>query len=478
MKKNQQVTGHWSPVTGLLSLFFGLLSLVLGLWSSPLWAGGPIIVNDEGVAAVWDTSDSDPITLHPESGSCATFSNAETIDLVESNISVWSDIAGASLSFAIDEGELGSVDEDNYNDFIVSSGSDSDLSDGINPVIFDDTGEIMVDTFGECNQFLTLGFAGPDAFTGDNFETIFGGYGIFNCLCLPGNPNGPCTITAGCADDTGADPGDVVEFSEDDLDFTMTHEVGHMLNLDHSQVNADIIPDAGCDADVAGDCDDLPLEYPIAEDSADQISPTRDDEVALLTLYGDSSLEDDFCTVTGSLTDTSGDPLRCADVQAETADTADAIAMVSGAFAPAEDTDGDGYTDGDEECLSDCGDFTLRGLDPAKTYTITVKPIDSFFDGSSRVGPCASGQLGGIDEEVIAAAVNCGAGETEALGTIATTSTGGVTEGGGGDGDDDDGTVSLGCNLAAKPLPSSSFVVGLIFLMGLFLTARWQMLRS
>ena len=63
-------------------------------------AGGPFVVNDEGVASTWDTSDTTPITIHPESGACATFSNDEMIDKIDENISVWSDIASVSLSFA------------------------------------------------------------------------------------------------------------------------------------------------------------------------------------------------------------------------------------------------------------------------------------------------------------------------------------------------------------------------------------------
>ena len=151
-------------------------------------AGGPFVVNDEGVASTWDTSDTTPITIHPESGACATFSNDEMIDKIDENISVWSDIAGVSLSFAIVEGELGSVDAGNYETFVVDSASDPGLTDGLNPVIFDNDGGITDDIFGECNRFVVLGFAGPDAFAADsNFGEIIDAQGVFNCLCLPGN---------------------------------------------------------------------------------------------------------------------------------------------------------------------------------------------------------------------------------------------------------------------------------------------------
>ena len=55
-------------------------------------AGGPFVVNDEGVASTWDTSDTTPITIHPESGACATFSNDEMIDKIDD---IWRKTGGA-----------------------------------------------------------------------------------------------------------------------------------------------------------------------------------------------------------------------------------------------------------------------------------------------------------------------------------------------------------------------------------------------
>lgn len=437
-------------------LLMGLFTLVL-----TVQAGGPFVVNEDGVASTWDNSSA--VALHPEGGTCADFTNSQMDDKIEENMAHWSGIAGIELDFALVDGAIPEdVDADNYTDYYVDSSDDAGLEDSLNPVIFDDDAGIVADLFGAANKFVVLGFAGPDGFTSD-YSEIVDGQAFFNCRCLDDNPEGAC-------------PGGIV-FTEDDLDFTMTHEIGHMLGFDHTQVNQAIAEGTDCDLDLDGDCADIPTMYPQSVDAADQITPHRDDEVIALTLYGNSTWENTLCTITGSLTDVNGDSLRCADIQAETGDTTDTIAVVSGAFAPAEDTNGDGYTDGDGECLSNCGDFTLRGLDPDLDYTITVKPIDSSWTGGSSLSPCGTGQLTGIEEEEISTVTTCTAGGTVALGTVQTASTGGITEGDGGDDDDDGDTaesVSIGCALSPNQKVGTNLSCYLMALipLGLFLVRK------
>ena len=389
---------------------FGLFFLVSGFWSLVFGpcalAGGPFFVNEEGVASAWDNSA--PVTYHPESGSCGSFDNDAMRTKIGENLSFWSGIDGITLSFTALTGVIGSIDDSNYASLFVAAADCGDADDDITPVIFDDDGTIVDDIFGSGNRFSVLGFAGPAVFNGDCSE-ILEGQAFFNCRCQTGSPFGSC-------------PGGVV-FTEDDLDFTVMHEFGHLLGLDHTQVNQSIA-EGSCDDDVDGDCDALPAMYPQSVDAEDQITPQRDDQVAALTLYGGSAFTGNFCTVTGTLNDANGDPLRCADIQAETGNPADTIALVSGAFAPAEDLNGDGDTGDNNECLSNCGDFILRGLDPSKSYTIMVKPVDSRWIGGSGINPCNSSQLDYVEEEEIAAitAGDCAGGATLALGTITTIS--------------------------------------------------------
>jgi hypothetical protein len=135
--------------------------------------------------------------------------------------------------------------------------------------------------------------------------------------------------------------------------------------------------------------------------------------------------------VTGALLDADGNQLRCADVQAIPSDLSKSVAFVSGAYAPAEDSNGNGDTVDPGECVSNCGDFQLY-LDPGVDYTIKVHPINSTFTGGSGISPCANGQLTTINTETIATvtAAQCTEGATITLGDLTTTSTGGVTPSG------------------------------------------------
>ncbi|MDO8520252.1 MAG: hypothetical protein Q7T11_08845 [Deltaproteobacteria bacterium] len=417
--------------------------VLLSLFSTAAIAGGPISVSPSGTAAKWDS----PISLHLETGVCGSFSNADMADSLEVNLAYWEDITGISLGYDIDTDSITvDIDVNNYEDYVVETSSDPGLQDSLNPVIFDDTGEITDAIFGEDQYLSTLGFASADGYSDSALTMIADGQAVFNCRCLAGNGEGDCPYCAGndcdcsenelgqCDDCTGDDC-ETVLFTTEDLDFTMTHELGHMTGLDHTQVNQALA--SGCDVDQAGDCDDLTTMYPISVDAADQVTPARDDEVAMLTLYGLSTLQNNFCTVTGTLLDGDGNPLRCADIQAETDDSADTIAVVSGIFAS--------HDNNIEECLSDCGDFILRGLDPSKNYTITVKPISSQWTGGSGIFPCDP-QLSGIEEQEIDSfsAGDCAGGATRALGDVETDSTGGVDD---DDDDDDSSSASAGCSL-------------------------------
>lgn len=433
-------------MAGMTFIVFSLWSIVYSLWSSPSWAGGPISITSDGEPSTWES----PITLHPEGGTCGAFSNSQMIDKLEEALEYWTTISGIDLTINI---ETGTIDEDvndgNYTDYYVGYDADGilyvdGLQDNINPVIFDDDGSITDAINGSGSRFGVLGFAGPDGYEDSSLVTIVDGQAFFNCRCLAGSPSGDCPPA-----------GNPVVFTEDDLTFTMTHEIGHMLGVDHSQINQAVIPltasrQFNCDLDVAGDCLGVSLMFPVSVDAGDQLPPIRDDEVAMLTLYGRGGLEDNFVTVTGSLIDADGLPLRCADVQAETDDPTDAIAVVSGIFAENVDLDGDAQTDANGECLENCGDFILRGLDPDKNYTITVRPLDPAWTGGSGIYPCDP-QLTTIEEEQIDS-FSAGAvagGSVRNLENVETISTGGVVEPE-DDNDDDDDSVATGCALSAN----------------------------
>lgn len=394
-----------------------LIALLLCLPCGPTFAGAGYIITESGVPSKWDTSAA--IEIHPESGACGPFSNSQMLTKITSNLGYWGDLAEVSVNFDVESDVLGGVDGCNYGTYLLGvTGSTATSQTISNPVIFDNDGEIVAAVAGTTNKFRVLGFANPAVFTTD-YAQIVGGQAVFNCLCQPGNSFGPCTVGQ-----------TTVEFSEDDLDFTMTHEMGHFQNLDHTQVNSDLIDNGTSDDD-----NFIPTMYPVSENAGEQISPIQDDISALATIYPASSFTAGQCLVTGSLRYSGGEQMRCADVQAtNSSDRSKSVAFVSGAYSPATDNNGDGDTADSGECTANCGDFQLY-LDPGLAYTVKVTAINPSFTGGSGISPCANGQLTNVETETIATvtAEQCVAGATVALGTLTTTSaysssqTGGVS---------------------------------------------------
>lgn len=419
-------------------------------------AGGPLVTSYAGEASRWDNDVS--ISLHPESGVCAGFSSPAMLNKLDEMADVWTGLSLVDLNIDAVAGVLGAIDEDNYGTYVanVDATVDEDVAieDGINPVIYDESGDIIAQVAGEANRYYFLGFASPAAFS-DDYTEILDGWLIINCRCFEGNANGACPASGG----------GIVIYSESTLDFIILHELGHFLNLDHTQVNDHLI-----DSDISDD-DPLPTMYPLAESEAAQMTPQQDDIVALATLYPAGSFTSSTCLVTGKLLDRDGNPLRCADVQALTNNEADTVAHISGTYAEVSDDNGDGDTTDTGECLSDCGYFELH-LTPGKDYTIALRAMSESLTAGSGMGPCSDDPLTSIGDEDIAqvAAEECVAGETLALGEIDTDATGGVIESRGGADDDDNGSGAdsdggggfLSCTLRVERTGKSSHDLSLV----------------
>lgn len=459
-----------------LSSFFSL-SINL-LHTMPAQAGAGYIIDSSGAPYVWDNDSA--IDLHPESGSCGSFSNSDMLTKLSDNIGSWGDPSTSDIDFNLVTGSVPDVDGDNYDEYLygVTGASDSSkASDDINPIVFDDDASIIVAVAGLQNKYSVLGFANPVGFNTSNIQ-IAEAQAVFNCLCLSGNPNGPCTRGSS-----------TTVFTEDDLDFTMVHELGHFLGLDHSQVNHDIYDTytaTGGSSTIDSDGEYLPTMYPVSVNPAEQISLQQDDIITVSSLYPNSTFSSSYCEVTGTLLDSDGNELRCADVWATTVvltedtdsqgngldtysmtgDPSTTVAFVSGAYAPATDTDGDGYTSGSGECTSDCGDFTLY-LDPSKEYLIKVRSIDSDFTGGSSLSPCGDEQLTTVSYQDLGtlSQSSCIAGQTVNLGNLTTTSSGGVSTGSGTSSSGSStgtSTSTSGCSLSQEPLAFSWEIVAVL----------------
>lgn len=374
-------------------LFFAT-TVILSL-SSSAWAGQALIINTDGDPIVWDASAASPISVHPESGACGRFSNAQMLASIEENLEEWTSLTTVDLAIDVVAGEIDGVDGCNYTDYLVGVVGNTDaqnsanVNDDLNPILFDNDGELVDEATGESNgRYSILGFANPDGFSvsptdSSLYLNIVDGQALFNCYCLDDGDGNPAH------DDCNDVP---VVFTDDDLVFTQIHEMGHFLNLDHTQINLSVYTDSTDDNEST-----LPTMFPVSADAENQKTPNEDDIMAMSALYPSSSFfsagssASTYCKVTGTLLDRFGEEMRCADVQAIASDDLNNVSFTSGAYAPATDNNGDGDYSDVGECDGDCGDFTLY-LKPDTDYTLKSASIYVSFTGGSGMGPCVDAQ--------------------------------------------------------------------------------------
>ncbi|MBF0105116.1 MAG: hypothetical protein HQM16_07285 [Deltaproteobacteria bacterium] len=386
-------------------------------------AGGPLYKDNIGLPSSWDNSTA--IDYHPESGTCGAFSNAEMLAFFETALEVWTDIDEVELAFNQEDGQIGQVGVDNYDDYVYLDAASPAalLTDNINPVLFDDDAEITAEIAGEANQYLVLGFAAPAAFTSDYTE-ITDGQAVINCRCLTDHPSGPCYLDGGQG---------TVEVSESELEFTVVHEMGHFINLDHSITNDNYYG-------TATEGSVVPIMYPVSFEAEGGLSARTDDIASLALIYPSlTDIDESWCLVTGTLLDEDGNEVQCVAVTATASSVVDSslsVGSVSGSFAISEDENSDGDAVDDGECSEYCGYFEMY-LRAGYSYTLETYEIYSGFTGGSSVGPCINAQKSVTAEEVTTVdEAQCVAGTTIGLGTFTLT---GVSSSGGGGDDDDDG---------------------------------------
>jgi hypothetical protein len=198
--------------------------------------------------------------------------------LVQQAFKVWEDVPTATISFARGSTNSGNLTMDvtaaNYRTVLDAL---SDCTTLPNPpaggvaqprtIIYDTDGSI-IQLLGE-DENTTLGFADALCFTSDGVTNSFNrGYAVLNGKPLS---TGTGTVT--------------------ELKAVMIHEFGHMLGLDHSQINVNCLGLCGA-ADKAG----LPTMFPILVDGTAMSSLATDDKAGISTLYPTTT------TTTGTIT--------------------------------------------------------------------------------------------------------------------------------------------------------------------------------
>jgi hypothetical protein len=389
-----------------------LCVFILCLLSVMAWAGGPLVVGGpavgnrprfgvDGEPFTWDPAkvpiayrvDPGPMSVSP-SGT-VVIDHPTGVQRVQGMFGVWQAVSTANISFtnagallpagSYTGGDLTTVQQ--FNDVMGSCRS------GVqSPIIFDADGKLMA----------LLGLS----------PGVIG----FNSGCALDSSSGMIVSSAvtlnGEFQDKVQDqfqlPGrrPNFELSQNSFDEAITHEIGHFLGLDHSQINLDLLfnQNPSCDLDgLAG----LPLMFPVLVCQArkDVGLPTlsHDDLSWISRLYPNASTVQNFGTITGTIFFADGvSAAQDANVIARLVDDPStpedesrrvAVSAVSGYLftgnpgqnvttAPSDNTNGSMNGSRDPALIG----FYEIALPPG-TYTVEIEQIDTAFAAGSGVGP-------------------------------------------------------------------------------------------
>jgi len=424
------------------------LILMVGI-SLNAFAGGPFTVdtlNDSGVALRWAN---DTLEWYADMGQLSsTVSNTTAISWVQDAFDRWSSIQlrnsdmdyvnTVSLTITYKGKVSNDITVSNYSPYIAAEAGDT-------VVIFDNDGSITADLMGDANKDSIVGLSAP-VLSDSSGLYITKGFSIFNGYVLSENKLSSDSDTA-----------------QSLFKGTMLHELGHLINLDHTQINDDIAQTCshtGTIYERNGSCDDgqyIPTMYPELL-STQQGELSRDDKIAVSWLYPTSDFTQDFCIITGKIYDGDGSALKGVNViasrsgEGDTLARQDARSFVSGVLHSGCDSANDST-------------YYLYGIVPGHYYDVRYEPINSSYTGASGFEPLdnpPSGFDSGTIKDVSGnTTVKCDkGGETIHMADVTISTTNPCTGGGTGGGGTTTSSSSGGCSLVYE----SELGAGLSFL--------------
>jgi hypothetical protein len=300
-----------------------LVAGVLALAALDAQAGGPRVICGGAPVKFPGTG---TVNLNYDLGTLGTRTKAQADAFVTNSVAIWTNVSTATFVFGRGPDLTEDVTTANLATYYPNTAANT--SDGLNPVIYDTDGSIVDAIFGVGTKNNLLGFA----------TTRFA-----NCQFTEGS-----IIVSGFK-----------TVSDATLGVVFAHEVGHLIGLDHTQLD---------NTQGIASLSNYPLMYPIANRST--VSLHEDEVAAVSLLYPDPTLSSVYGQITGTFV------------------LADGVTPVRGAnLWAAETTTGKVYSVVSDYLKQNTGFF--RMLLPAGTYTLHAEAIQTAFYGASSVGPYA-----------------------------------------------------------------------------------------
>lgn len=298
--------------------------------SSPAVGGGPLKYDATG-PVTWDPQN--PIQYRIDKGDLGPIPAATIQAAVKQAFKFWSNISTASIKFEF----VGLLDHDvkTLADYNIATNRQT----GGNVVILDSTGDIIAAIYGERNRFRILGFASPVVSRG----RVIGFFSLMN--------------------------GRLAASAEAFLG-KLTHEFGHAVGLDHSQIHAEFANDG-----IASNGKYMPTMFPSATAGDTLAVPPKPDDCAWISkLYPSMTFNASYGTIKGRIVRGDNTPVLGANV----------IAVLQG--------DARASRRYQYSCVSDWlkqrnGEFVIP-VKPGK-YRLHLEPIAAWLTGGSSVGPHA-----------------------------------------------------------------------------------------